>query len=67
MYVSLFAIGHSTTMLLGVWTGVAVSSYLIDAVTGLSMVYKALDNLGAFQGWFGWQPDIRREARRCSR
>lgn len=59
VYVSLFAIGHSTTMLLGVWTGVAVSSYLIDAVIGLSVVYKALDNLGAFQRWFGWQPDTR--------
>lgn len=59
VYVSLFAISHSTTMLLGVWTGVAVSGDLIDAVIGLSVVYKALDNLGAFQRWFGWQPDTR--------
>jgi hypothetical protein len=59
VYVSLFAIGHSTTLLLGVLTGVSVSAYLIDAVIGLSVVYKALDNLGAFQRWFGYQPDTR--------
>jgi hypothetical protein len=58
-YVSLFAIGHSTTMLLGVYTGVSVSGYLIDAVIGLSVVYKALDNLGAFRVFFGFQPDTR--------
>jgi HupE / UreJ protein len=59
IYVTLFAIGHSSTLLLGVLTGVSVSSYLVDAVIGLSVVYKALDNLGAFQRWFGVQPDTR--------
>lgn len=59
LYVSLFAIGHSTTMLLGVYFGWNVSAYLIDAIIGLSVVYKALDNLGAFQRWLGFQPDTR--------
>ena len=59
IYVSLFAIGHSTTMLLGVYFGWNVSSYLIDAIIGLSVVYKALDNLGAFKVWFGYQPDTK--------
>ena len=59
LYVSLFAIGHSATMLFGVLNGVSVSAYLIDAVIGFSVVYKALDNLGAFQRWFGVQPDTR--------
>ena len=59
VYVTLFAIGHSTTLLLGVLTGVSVSAYLIDAVIGLSVVYKALDNLGAFQRWFGVQPNTK--------
>ncbi len=59
IYVTLFAVGHSTTLLLGVLTGVSVSSYLIDAIIGLSVVYKALDNLGAYQRWFGFQPDTR--------
>ncbi|MDQ3388014.1 MAG: HupE/UreJ family protein [Gemmatimonadota bacterium] len=59
IYVTLFAVGHSTTLLFGVLTGVSVSSYLIDAIIGLSVVYKALDNLGAFQRWFGFQPNTK--------
>ena len=59
LYVTLFAIGHSTTLLLGVLMQVSVNAYLIDAVIGLSVVYKALDNLGAFKTWFGVAPDAR--------
>jgi hypothetical protein len=59
IYVSLFAIGHSTTMILGVLMDVSVSSYLIDAIIGLSVIYKGLDNVGAFRRWFGFQPDTR--------
>jgi len=59
VYVSLFAFGHSTTMLLGVYFSWNVNSYLVDAVIGFSVVYKALDNLGAFQRWFGVQPDTK--------
>ena len=59
LYVSLFAIGHSTTMLLGVYFDFGINSYVIDAIIGLSVVYKSLDNLGAFQRWFGFQPDTR--------
>lgn len=59
IYVTLFAIGHSTTMLLGVYLNVGINSYIIDAIIGLSVVYKALDNLGAFQRWFGFQPNTK--------
>lgn len=59
LYVSLFAIGHSTTMLLGVYFDFGINSYIIDAIIGLSVVYKALDNLGAFQRWFGFQPNTK--------
>jgi len=59
IYVTMFAIGHSTTLLLGVLMDVSVSSYLVDAIIGLSVVYKALDNLGAFQRWFGVQPNTK--------
>lgn len=59
LYVSLFVISHSTTLLLGVFFNICVSSYLIDAIIGLSVIYKALDNLGAFQRWFGFQPNTR--------
>ncbi|WP_066544317.1 HupE/UreJ family protein [Sphingomonas sp. CCH21-G11] len=59
IYVTLFAVGHSTTMLFGVLTGVSANPYIIDAIIGLSVVYKALDNLGAFRRWFGVQPDTK--------
>ena len=59
VYVTLFAIGHSSTLLLGVLIEVSVSPYLIDAIIGMSVVYKALDNLGAFQRWFGVRPNPR--------
>lgn len=59
LYVTLFAVGHSTTLLAGVLTGISVSSYLVDAIIGLSVVYKALDNLGAFQRWLGMQPNMK--------
>lgn len=59
LYVTLFAIGHSVTLISGVLMGVSVSAHVIDAVIGLSVVYKALDNIGAFHAWFGRSPDPR--------
>ena len=59
VYVSLFALGHSLTMISGVYFGWQVNAYLIDAIIGLSVVYKALDNLGAYQRWFGFQPNTK--------
>lgn len=59
IYVSLFAIGHSVTMLAGVYFNFGINSYIIDAIIGFSIVYKALDNLGAFQRWLGFQPDTK--------
>ena len=58
-YVTLFAIGHSTTLLAGVLLKIDVSSYLVDAIIGLSVVYKALDNMGAYRRWFGVQPNTK--------
>jgi hypothetical protein len=46
-------------MIFGVLYGVNVSAYLIDAIIGFSVVYKALDNLGAYQRWFGFQPNTK--------
>lgn len=59
IYVSLFAIGHSVTMLAGVYFNFGINSYIIDAIIGLSIVYKALDNMGAYQRWFGFQPNTK--------
>lgn len=59
LYVSLFALGHSSTMLLGVYFNIGINSYIIDAIIGLSVVYKAMDNIGAFKRWFGVQPNTK--------
>ena len=59
IYVSLFAVGHSSTLLFGVFADINVSAYIIDAIIGLSVAYKALDNLGAYQRWFGFQPNTK--------
>ncbi len=58
-YVSLFTLGHSLTLLLGVLGGIRANPYVIDAIIGFSVVYKALDNMDAFRQFFGFQPDTR--------
>ena len=59
IYVSIFAVGHSVTMIVGVWFGWGINAYIIDAIIGLSVVYKALDNLGLYQKWLGFQPNTK--------
>src|SRR5689334_3628716 len=49
LYVSLFTIGHSTTLLLGVLAGIHANAYIVDAIIGLSVVYKAFENIGGWQ------------------
>jgi hypothetical protein len=58
LYVSLFTIGHSATLLAGAIWGWRVNPYGIDAIIGLSVVYKAFENMGGFRR-LGWQPDTR--------
>jgi len=48
-FVSLFALGHSITLLFGVLSGIHINAYFIDAIIGLSICYKALENLGAIR------------------
>ena len=56
LYVSLFTVGHSLTLLGGVLGGVRASAFLVDAVIGLSIVYKAFENMGGFKA-LGFQPN----------
>lgn len=58
-YVTLFAIGHSITLLLGVLANWQVNAYLIDAVIGLSIVYKAFENIDGFRRFLGFEPNTR--------
>jgi hypothetical protein len=59
MYVSLFTIGHSLTLLVGVLGGVQANPYIIDAIIGFSVVYKAFENMDGFKRFFGVQPNTR--------
>jgi len=59
LYVTLFAVGHSSTLLFGVLSSTHVNPYIVDAIIGLSVVYKALDNLGAFKTLLGVQPNTK--------
>ncbi|MBN26425.1 MAG: hypothetical protein CL578_15405 [Alteromonadaceae bacterium] len=54
VYVTLFAVGHSVTLLFGVLSGIHINAYLIDAIIGLSVAYKALDNIGFFPRFCGF-------------
>ncbi len=59
IYVSFFTLGHSVTLMLGVWNDIQVNAYLIDAIIGLSIVYKGFDNLGGFKRLLGFQPNTK--------
>jgi hypothetical protein len=59
LYVSLFSLGHSLTLLAGVFFDIHADPRLVDAVIGLSVAYKAFENLGGFRTLFGVQPDTR--------
>jgi hypothetical protein len=58
-YVSLFTIGHSLTLLAGVLGDIHANAYLVDAVIGLSVVYKGFENVGGFKAFLGWQPNTK--------
>ena len=59
LYVTLFAVGHSSTLLYGVLSHTYVNPFLIDAIIGFSVVYKAADNMGMFKRWLGIQPNTK--------
>ncbi|MDP3739522.1 MAG: HupE/UreJ family protein [Hyphomonadaceae bacterium] len=59
LYVTLFSVGHSLTLLAGVLGRIEVNPYVVDAIIGLSVAYKAFDNLSGFRTLFGIQPSQR--------
>jgi hypothetical protein len=58
-YVSLFTLGHSITLLAGVLGGFHANPYVIDAIIGFSVVYKAFDNMDGFRRFLGFQPNAK--------
>lgn len=59
IYVSLFTVGHSLTLLIGVLNDISINEFLVDAIIGLSIVYKGFDNLGGFNRLLGFQPNTK--------
>ncbi|MCE2029684.1 HupE/UreJ family protein [Sessilibacter corallicola] len=59
LYVTMFTMGHSITLMWGVLGNINVNAYLIDAIIGLSVVYKGFDNLGGFKRLLGYQPNVK--------
>lgn len=59
LYVTLFTIGHSLTLLLGVLANWQANAHIVDAIIGLSVAYKAFENMGGFRQVFGVEPDTR--------
>ncbi len=59
LYVSLFTLGHSITLLVGVLWGVQANPFVVDAIIGLSVVYKAFDNMDGFRRFVGVQPNTK--------
>lgn len=58
LYVSLFTVGHSLTLLTGVLGNIHANAYIIDAIIGVSVAYKAFENMGGFDR-LGLRPDTR--------
>jgi hypothetical protein len=56
--VSLFTLGHSLTLLTGVLGNIHANAYIIDAIIGVSVAYKAFENMGGFDR-LGLRPDTR--------
>jgi len=59
IYVTLFTVGHSITLLFGVLNNIEFNPYLIDAVIAFSIVYKGFENLGGFKRLFGYTPNLK--------
>lgn len=59
LYVSLFTLGHSITLLAGVLGGIHANSYIVDAIIGFSVVYKAFDNMDGFKRFFNFEPNTK--------
>ena len=58
-YVSLFTVGHSLTLLAGVFGNIHANSHIVDAIIGFSVVYKAFDNMDGFKRFLGFEPNTK--------
>lgn len=59
LYVSMFTLGHSITLMTGVLANIQLNAYIIDAIIGFSIVYKGFENVGGFRRFFSIQPNTK--------
>lgn len=59
LYVSMFTLGHSITLMTGVLANIQLNAYIIDAIIGFSIVYKGFENIGGFRRFFSIQPNTK--------
>ena len=52
MFITAFTIGHSVTLIGATYLGIRVDEHLIDAIIGMSVLYKGFENLGGFEKVF---------------
>lgn len=58
-YVTLFTLGHSLTLIMGVLLNMQANASIIDAIIGFSIVYKAFENIGGFRSAMPFRLDTR--------
>lgn len=59
IYVTLFTLGHSLTLIMGVLLNMQANASIIDAIIGFSIVYKAFENIGGFRSAMTFRLDTR--------
>ena len=52
-FITVFTLGHSITLIGATYLGITADEHLVDAVIGLSVLYKGFENLGGFKKYFG--------------
>lgn len=52
-FITVFTIGHCITLIGATYAGIQADEHLVDAVIGLSVLYKGFENLGGFEQAFG--------------
>jgi hypothetical protein len=53
MFISVFTLGHSITLIFATFMGITANYFLIDAVIALSVCYKGFDNNDGFKSYLG--------------
>lgn len=48
-FITVFTLGHCTSLIVATYLGVSANEHLVDALIALSVLYKGFENLGGFE------------------